>query len=60
MPIYDLFCEKCKTKVELITKVDKKERCRKCGNEMKRLPTQANFILKGHCWSTDNYSGRDE
>lgn len=63
MPIYDYLCEKCNKKVELITldDLEKARRCRKCGEVMKRLPSQANFSLKGHCWATDNYgSARDE
>lgn len=74
MPIYDYLCEKCGKKVELLTITkQKKERgggdgeviienpqtkCRTCGEIMKRLPTQANFILKGNCWATDCYSSR--
>lgn len=60
MPIYDLLCEKCNTKVELIAKRDEKVKCRKCGRIMKKLPTQANFALKGDCWAIDNYSRKEK
>jgi len=60
MPIYDWICEKCGLKCELISMVDEKKKCRKCGNVMKRLPTQATFILKGDGWAKDGYARREK
>lgn len=60
MPLYSLLCEDCDKVVERLCRVDETVRCRKCGNGMKRLPTQASFILKGNGWAKDGYAGKGE
>lgn len=55
MPLYRLLCKDCDKAIDRLCKVDESVRCRKCGKVMKRLPTQASFMLKGDGWSSDNY-----
>lgn len=58
MPLYSLLCEDCDKAIERLCSVDEVVRCRKCGKDMKRLPTQTNFILKGDGWANDGYAGK--
>ncbi|MBE9542062.1 MAG: zinc ribbon domain-containing protein [Proteobacteria bacterium] len=60
MPLYSLLCEDCDKVIERLCKVDETVRCRKCGKDMRRLPVQTSFILKGNGWATDGYAGKGE
>jgi len=60
MPLYSLLCEDCDKVIERLCNVDEVVRCCKCGKNMKRLPVQTNFILKGDVWAKDGYSRKEE
>ncbi|NIA10717.1 MAG: zinc ribbon domain-containing protein [Nitrospiraceae bacterium] len=59
MPIYEYECPKCKSKVEIIQKInDPAPICKKCGSKLKKLISLNHFILVGNCWAKDNYSSK--
>ena len=56
MPIYDFECEECgHVQEELILTKDDIPKCMECGNDMKRIMSSSNFILKGRNWAKDSY-----
>ena len=56
MPLYDIFCSKCKYEQESILKLDQETPpCPKCGEQMKKAVTCTSFILKGRGWALDGY-----
>ena len=62
MPIYEYYCEVCKSKFELIQKISDKpaKKCIKCNKSTKvvKLLTAPGFRLKGGGWyETDFKSG---
>ena len=56
--LYDYECIECKYLMEVEMKIteNKTIKCPKCNENMKRIITNGNFILKGDCWAKDNYS----
>jgi putative FmdB family regulatory protein len=60
MPIYEFFCNHCKSKFEVFEKVNEtnKPACPVCGEKRmcKKLISCSNFFLKGNCWAKDGYS----
>lgn len=57
--IYEYECRSCdKTFEDIRSLTDPPlQKCPICGSEhVKRLISKPNFILKGSCWSKDNYS----
>lgn len=62
MPIYQYQCASCKLKfTEVLPVADRHipttEPCPECGEPtVLKESVCAGFILKGHCWSKDNYS----
>lgn len=50
MPIYELFCEKCKTKVEVLCKFEErnKQKCKKCKKKLKQQVSKGvGFTVNG-------------
>lgn len=62
MPTYIYKCKKCGHIFEELFPVDNRDyplsfACDNCGEyELYRVPGCGGFILKGSCWSRDNYS----
>lgn len=57
MPWYDYRCEECGEVHEMQHGYhDKAPRCPDCHSRMKKLPPgRMAFILKGDCWTRDNF-----
>lgn len=58
MPLYEYECPACGARTEEQKKIDGRDEpvyC-ECSVAMSRVPGNAGFILKGACWSRDNYA----
>ena len=56
MPLYDLYCD-CGYISERLLKLNSKlPECPMCGKVLRKALSPISFILKGGCWSKDNYS----
>jgi len=48
MPIYEFYCENCKTVIEEILQIGSDNlKCKKCGNELKKKMSSFSGIIKG-------------
>ena len=60
MPVYQWECDDCDADFEVDSSIEKRDAqatCKLCGSKkIKRLPGSAGFILRGTCWSRDNYA----
>ncbi len=61
MPQYDYYCDKCKETFTKIKKYDEKDSvvCETCNSIATILISPTSFILKGVCWSSDNYMNKN-
>ena len=59
MPWYEYECPECGHVEELDRKIAERDTlvfCSECHSVTKRCIGSAGFILKGNCWSRDNYA----
>src|SRR5436190_2241367 len=59
MPIYEFECKKCKTRLEVLQKMNDKPpvRCQKCGGRLERLQSAPAIQFKGSGWYVTDYAG---
>ena len=59
MPIYEFECRKCKTKLEVLQKMNDKPpvKCQKCGGRLERLHSAPAIQFKGSGWYVTDYAG---
>lgn len=59
MPIYEFECKKCKTKLEVLQKMNDKPpvKCRKCGGRLERVQSAPAIQFKGSGWYVTDYAG---
>jgi putative FmdB family regulatory protein len=60
MPIYEYFCEKCGSHIEVLQKVSDAplKRCQKCRGKLEKLVSRTSFQLKGGGWYVSDYSSK--
>ena len=60
MPIYEYWCEKCGTHIEVIQKISDAplKRCGKCRGKLEKTISRTSFQLKGSGWYATDYSGK--
>lgn len=60
MPIYEYFCEKCGSHMEVLQKVSDAplKRCQKCRGKLEKLVSRTSFQLKGGGWYVTDYSSK--
>ena len=62
MPTFEYVCEHCHLQWEQLLSIEERDDpthqvCPRCSKPTVVRPTRcAGFILKGHCWSRDNYT----
>lgn len=58
MPIYEYFCEKCGSHIEVIQKISDAplKRCVKCRGKLEKVVSRTSFQLKGSGWYATEYS----
>lgn len=58
MPIYEYFCEKCGSHIEVLQKVSDAplKRCHKCRGKLEKIVSRTSFQLKGGGWYATDYS----
>src|SRR5882762_7287201 len=59
MPIYEFECKKCKTRLEVLQKMNDKQpvKCQKCGGRLERLHSAPAIQFKGSGWYVTDYAG---
>ena len=59
MPIYEFECRKCKTRSEVLQKLNDKPpvKCSKCGGRLERLTSAPAIQFKGTGWYVTDYAG---
>jgi len=59
MPIYEFECKKCKTRLEVLQKMNDKPpvKCQKCGGRLERLQSAPAIQFKGSGWYVTDYAG---
>ena len=59
MPIYEFECKKCKTRLEVLQKMNDKPpvKCQKCGGRLERLHSAPAIQFKGSGWYVTDYAG---
>ena len=58
MPIYEYFCDKCGSHIEVLQKVSDAplKRCQKCRGKLEKVISRTSFQLKGGGWYMTDYS----
>lgn len=60
MPVYQWECKDCDADFEVDATVEQRDACALCklcgSRNIRRLQGCAGFILRGTCWSRDNYA----
>lgn len=59
MPIYEYECAKCKTRVEVLQKMNDKPptKCKKCGGRLEKQMSAPAIQFKGSGWYVTDYAG---
>lgn len=59
MPIYEYECAKCKSRVEVLQKINDKPptRCKKCGGRLEKQLSASAIQFKGSGWYVTDYAG---
>ena len=59
MPIYEYECAKCKSRVEVIQKMNDKPptKCKKCGGRLEKQLSAPAIQFKGSGWYVTDYAG---
>jgi putative FmdB family regulatory protein len=61
MPIYEYECQKCKTRLEVLQKMNDKPpaKCRKCGGRLEKQTSASAIQFKGSGWYVTDYAGKE-
>ena len=61
MPVYEYECVNCKLECERSCKIEERDDqlCDRCGGYLLRIVSLPNFVLKGTCWTRDNWTKKE-